>query len=235
LSVAFFWFGLGPAPLAGQPQELERRTRTIVAGAFCTCGCGSSLPGDEPGACFGCSVGKSELSFVRSSLLAGQSAGEIMLALAEPVTVSVYGDYDDPGLAAVWRQSKRVADEFEQHRVVMRTPARSPIALFAVKVVECAREQDRFEPVRDAMIEYEGPWQEPRLRAIARDHGVDEQGLDACLPDVDVRGQVEKDTLHARRARITRFPAVVVNGEAIRGGEAVLRAAVDAIVREGSI
>ena len=222
-------------PVNAESDELARRTRTIIEGAFCTCGCGSHLPSDAEDACFGCSVGKSDVSFVRRSLREGRSAREIMLALGEPVTISLFGDYDDPGLSELWQLATRVANEFDQHRVVVRTPARSASALLALKVVECAREVDRFAPVRDAMIQHEGPWDEHSLLALGVAKGLDARDLAACLPAAAVRGQIEKDTLHARLAKIRRFPALSVNGEAVWGGEAGLREAVHAAIREGSI
>ena len=158
-----------------------------------------------------------------------------MLELGEPVTISVFGDYDDRGVAELWQLAKRVGRDFGQHRVVMRTPARSESALLALKIVECARGVDRFAPVRDAMIQHEGPWDEGALRGLAEQHGIEAAGLAACLPEVDVRGQIEKDTLHARLARVVRFPALSVNGEAVVGGEAGLRDAVDAVIRDGAI
>ena len=76
----------------------------LIAAGDCRCGCGNALPGSprEP-ACFGCSVGRAEVSFIEESLARGMAPREVLLALQQPVLVEVFGNYTDPELPRALR------------------------------------------------------------------------------------------------------------------------------------
>ena len=74
------WASLGQ----GGPKVDAARTRAIISDHFCPCQCGTHLPGsDRSPACFGCSVGKAEVTFIRESIAAGRTLREVLVALRE--------------------------------------------------------------------------------------------------------------------------------------------------------
>ena len=130
------WGSLGQ----DEPTVDEARTRVIIADHFCPCQCGTHLPGsDRAPACFGCSVGKAEVTFIRESIAAGRPLREVLVALREPALVEVFADYDDPRLPEVWALAQAAAAAFAQHRVVLRSPGLDDDAMRAVEFAECAR------------------------------------------------------------------------------------------------
>jgi hypothetical protein len=213
---------------AASPRPQQETLLRLVATQLCPCGCGSHLPGSTKSpACFGCSVGKAEVSFIRESLAAGRAPGQILLDLQDPVLVEVFADYDDPDLRQTWERAQRAADAFDLHRVVMRTPARSPAARRALALAECARAANRFTPLQQALIRHPGPWDEDALVRIAVEQGLPGDPTRACLQRIDLTGQVAKDRDHAAERGIRSFPTITVNrrvtpatdsalGEAIR-------------------
>ena len=67
----------GPRP---PPAHASDPAREILDGQLCHCGCGNPLPGSgEAGACFGCSVGLADVTFVREALAAGREPAEILV------------------------------------------------------------------------------------------------------------------------------------------------------------
>ena len=144
--------------------DIER----LAAGAFCVCGCGTHLPGSRHApTCFGCSVGKADLAFIRESLASGRTPQEIMLELTDPILVEVFADYDDAGLPAIWELAQRVATELNHHRVVLRTRARTASAQRAVALAECSRLDGFFASMQRILIHHGGPWDEDTLLRLA--------------------------------------------------------------------
>jgi protein-disulfide isomerase len=195
-----------------QATSSEERLHKIISNHSCPCGCGNALPGgDRPLACFGCSVAKAEISFIRESLAGGLSTIEIVMALSDPALIEVFSDYTNPQLGATWKRAKRIASEFDQHRVVLRTPARTAAARRALELVECARKFHRFSSVRDALIEHSGPWDTDTLLSFAEQQGLARDPTRQCLGDIEVSDQIAKDRQHIDERKIRRFPAVSVN------------------------
>lgn len=229
------------ATLAGTglegPAEGEAEVaRRLAAGAFCACGCGNHLPGSpQLPACFGCSVGKAELAFIREGLAAGRSPQEILLDLSNPVLVDVFADYPDEGLRATWERARRLAQELGYHRLVLRTRARGADARRGVALAECARLVGRFGPVQEALIRHSGPWDEGALLNLAQAQGLDRDTTRACVGRVDVEAQIEKDRNHAKEHGIGSLPAVFVNRERVDDSEEALRRAIQSVLRRGSV
>lgn len=223
---------------AGTPRGTSgaRATEGLFDELLCPCGCGSHLPGSSKlPACFGCSVGKAELASIREGLKAGRTPVELLLELSRPVLVDVFADYTDPGLRETWTRAKRVASELHQNRVVLRTPGRSPEAIHAVKLAECARERGAFFRVQEALVRHTGPWDQAALVALARGAGLETNGLGECLEHTDVAAQIAKDREHARERGIARGPAVSVNRAVVPDADAELRRAIRKVTREHGI
>ncbi len=202
----------------------------------CHCGCGRSLPSSRKGlACFGCSVGKAEVSFILESLLAGRSGNAILLDLQQPILVEVFGDYDDLELPEIWRRAQRIAEEFRQHRVVLRSPAHSEHATAAMRLVECGRSQGHFAELQGLAIEHAGPWERADLLRLGAAAELDGKLLAECLERIDVRAQLRRDREHVRLRRISPLPGVTVNRVRIRAAESEIRSAIRKALLEGSI
>ena len=117
--------------------------------------------------CFGCSVGKAEVTFIRESLASGRSLSEILIALRELVLVEVFADYTDPRLSEIWQRARRVARDLGQHRVVLRAPGFGENARRALAMAECARGSGQFTRVQSALIAHPGPWDEASVTEVA--------------------------------------------------------------------
>lgn len=219
------------APFAAA-EEAER----LATGASCACGCGSHLPGGPHGpVCFGCSVGKADLAFIRESLAAGTTSREIELRLNDPMLLEIFADYDDDRLPALWARAQRVADELRHHRLVLRTRARSAGARRAVALAECARLAGSFKSMQRALIRYNGPWDEDSLLHLAAREGLRITSTRSCLATVDVQPQIEKDRQHAAQRNVADRPTLFVNRKLIEGSDAALRRAIESATRANSI
>ncbi len=208
-----------PLNEVGEPGAVAER---LIAKGTCPCGCGSQLPSSgHAGACFGCSVGKAEVTFIRESLASGRPLSEILIALRELVLVEVFADYTDSTLPEVWQRTRAAADELSQHRVVLRAPGASAEGLRALAVAECTRGSGRFTSVQSALIAHVRPWDEASLvdlalAVIAAEAEASEgvwtrEALRHCAANVDLSAQVERDRQHALERGMHSFPAVSVN------------------------
>jgi hypothetical protein len=214
----------------------SERLDAIISNHTCPCGCGNPLPlGDRAPACFGCSVGKSEVSFIRENLAAGRSTLDIVIALSQPALIEVFADYTDPQLGSTWNRVRRIAAEFGQHRVVVRAPAETVEARRALEFAECARQLHRFSAVRDTLVAYIGPWDREALLSLAENHGLAREATRQCLANVDVAAQIAKDRQHARERQIREFPAVSVNRTIVRDSEEEIRSKIQKILLEESL
>lgn len=192
--------------------EVSAITDSIINENYCPCGCGNSLPGSasQP-ACFGCSVGKAEVSRVHEALQSGESRRDVSHLLKETVLIDVFSDYTDKDLPEIWSNAKLAAAELGLQRVVLRTPGRTEDAQNAIRLAECARRAGRFFELQEALVVYQGPWDMNSLFTLGHQHGLAETRLSSCLQRVDVNQQVSKDRQHARNRGITTFPTVSVN------------------------
>jgi hypothetical protein len=224
-------------PAGSEGHEPTRDVlRKLLAQHTCPCGCGNQLPGGgrDP-ECFGCSVGKSEASFIREGLAAGRRPIDIMMDLNEPVLIEIFADYTDPGLPDTWSRAKRSAEEFQQHRVVLRAPGASAEARRALELAECARVANRFWRVRDALIEHSGPWGADSLLDLSAAAGLDRNATRLCLDKIEVGAQLEKDRQHAEQRGIRSFPAISVDRTPVADQDRAIRRAVRRAILEKSL
>ena len=223
------------SPGPTQPSADEARTQAIISSHFCPCQCGSYLPeSDNSPACFGCSVGKAEVTFIRESIAKGRPVGEVLLALRETVLVEVFADYNDPRLPEAWALAQAAAGTYQQHRVVLRTPVADGDAMRAVEFAECGRNTGLFSAWQGSLIEHTGAWDFNSLLELATAEGLDGDAVRACLSRIDIAPQVGRDRAHARERELVRFPAVTVNRERVPIRDDALRKAIREIIRDAS-
>jgi len=212
------------SPLADAdiPWELFKAAR-------CHCGCGDVLKGNPNGTpCFGCSVSRSEHAFIQESLASGRDAKKVLIDLYQLTLVEVFADYIDPGVGEIWARARGEADKLGQHRVVFRSPARTPVAWRALEVVECGRTLGRFSAVQTAFIEHEGPWDDTTLFLLATGAGVGSNMLQECMRRIDIKPQVAKDREHVVTRDLRQWPAIAVNRKTVPDDSALIRAAIRA-------
>ena len=222
---------------AAEPTDpAAAQVERLAAAAFCACGCGNHLPGGPHAqVCFGCSVGKADLAFIHEGLAAGRTPEEILVELADPLLVEVFADYDDKRLPVIWERARRVTGELYNHRVVLRTQARSAGARRAVALAECARLEGSFASLQRALIRHGGPWDEDSLLRLAGREGLDLTSMRSCLAAVDVQPQIDKDRDHAGGRGVGDRPALFVNRKPVDDSDAALRRAIESAVRADSI
>ena len=106
-----------------QQDKIIELIDEILANRKCPCQCGNYLP-NSPNlpACFGCSAGKAEISYVLESLESGKETDEILLNLDSPIIIDIFADYTNPNISKVWNLAKTVSSELHQRRVVLRPP-----------------------------------------------------------------------------------------------------------------
>lgn len=228
--------------LASEAGKVASDVGKLAAGAYCACSCGNHLPGSHHApTCFGCSVGKADLAFIRESLATGRPRREILLELTDPILVEVFADYDDARLPALWERAQRVATELHHRRVVLRTPARTGHAQRAVALAECARLDGFFTSMQRSLIHHDGPWdQDSLLRLAERESNRSEakrstEALRSCLASVNVKPQIDKDRDHAKQRGIGDVPAIFVNQKRVDNSEPALRRAIQEALRAGSV
>jgi protein-disulfide isomerase len=137
-----------------------------------------------------------------------------------PVTIVEFFDPSCEACRAFYPPLKQILALFPNDaRLVIRYAAFHEGSDTAVKILEAARLQDKFEPVLEALLEFQPEWADhgkPDLEkawARARDAGLDiERGKrDAVLPNLQVT--LEKDAADAKALEVSRTPTFFVNGQ----------------------
>ncbi|NOG83542.1 MAG: hypothetical protein EX341_14295 [Candidatus Scalindua sp. SCAELEC01] len=217
-------------------QRIMETANEILADRSCPCLCGRSLPGSpNPPACFGCSAGKNEISYVLESLEAGKKPQEIIMDLNSPIIIDVFADYTDPHLAQVWKMVKQISKDLHQFRVVLRAPCLTREALRALKLVECSRLDGKCSAIQEALINHQGPWDWDTLIRLAAKNGQTQEQTKASINLVDVKAQVAKDQQHARERGIGMFPAITINHQLTSNTAQAIQRKIGEILRKESI
>jgi len=158
-----------------------------------------------------------------------------MMDLNEPVLIEVFADYTDPRLPDTWSRAKRIATEFQQHRVVLRAPGVSAESRRALKLAACASIANRFWRIRDALIEHSGPWGADSLLALGASAGLDRNATRLCLDKIDVGAQLDKDRQHAKQRGIRIFPTISVGRTRVADTDDAIRSAIRQSILEKSL
>ena len=217
-------------------DEIAEIADGILSGRRCPCQCGNYLPGSSKSpACFGCSVGKSEITHVLEGLNAGKEPNDVVLDLMSPILIEVFSDYTNKDISKVWNKVKRIAMETHQTRVVLRAPGLTVEAHMVVKLAECARKNMEFNIVQERLLNHNGPWDRNTLLGITAQSSHDEKQIDACLNMIDIEAQISKDRQHAVERCIRSYPTITVNRQIIANSESDIKKAIERIILKESI
>ncbi len=217
-------------------KEIVKMAEEILAGRHCPCQCGRYLPGSSlPPACFGCSVGKAEITYVLESLEAGKKPTEIIMDLSSPVIIDVFADYTNGNISKVWKLAKRVSSELHKIRVVLRTPGSTAEARRAIKLAECARLIGHCSVIQEALINHQGPWDWDTLIKLTEHHGMDSKKIRACVDGINIDAQINKDQQHAEERGIRTYPTITINRHITANSEQAIRNAIEKVLLEQSI
>ncbi len=130
--------------------------------------------------------------------------------------VLIYGDYLCPycrRLRLVLERLRKALGErmtyvfrhFPNERV-------HPGAEFASIASEAAGRQDKFWEMHDGLYARDPPLDEPVVRQIARDIGLDMQRFDRDVADPKLRRRVDEDLADGRRNGVTATPTIFIDG-----------------------
>ncbi|MGR3177698.1 MAG: DsbA family protein [Candidatus Anammoxibacter sp.] len=237
LKVQSFLFPvLKAATIANDQKEIAEIANEILSGKLCPCQCGNYLPNSsKPPACFGCSVGKAEITHVLESLVAGKKPLSVSMELMTPVIIEIFSDYTNKDISQIWNLVKRVSNELHQTRVVLRTPGFTLEARRAIKLAECARLNGKFNIIQAALIDHQGSWDWETLANLAGQNHYNVEQIEACLDIVDVQAQIAKDLQHAKERDIRVYPTITVNRRTIPNTAYAIRKSIERILLEDSI
>jgi len=217
-------------------DKIIEKANEILADRHCPCQCGNYLPGNPTlPACFGCSVGKTEITYVLESLEAGKEAKDIIMDLSSPVIVDVFSDYTNEYLPGIWQLAKKVSKELHQKRVVLRAPGLTLEAQRAISFAECARLGENFSMVRESLINHQGPWDLNTLFRLTEQFGLVSEQTRTCVDRIDIDEQIAKDQQHARERGINVFPTTTVNRLKVPSTEQAIRKAIEKVLHESGV
>jgi hypothetical protein len=217
-------------------KEINKIAEEILAGRHCPCQCGRYLPGSSLSpACFGCSVGLAEITYVLENLEAGRKSSEIIMDLSSPVIIDIFADYTDSNISIVWHMAKRVSSELHKLRVVLRTPGLTVEARRAIKLAECARLSGKFSVIQESLINHQGPWDWDTLIKLTEHYGLDPEQIRECADRIHIDAQIAKDQQHAEERGIETYPTITLNRQITANSEQAIRKAIKKILLEQSI
>ncbi|MGR3219848.1 MAG: DsbA family protein [Candidatus Anammoxibacter sp.] len=227
---------LKAATIIKDRKEIAEIASEILSDKLCPCQCGNYLPNNSKSpACFGCSVGKAEITHVLESLEAGRTPLSVSMDLMTPVIIEVFADYTNNDVSQIWNLVKRVSGELHQTRVVLRTPGFTLEGRRAVKLAECARLNGQFNTMQTALIDHQGPWDRETLVNLAGKNRYNVKQIEACLDILDVNAQTAKDLQHAKERNIRTYPTVTINRQKIPNTAYAIRRSIEKIILKDSI
>ncbi|MGR3319101.1 MAG: DsbA family protein [Candidatus Anammoxibacter sp.] len=233
---SFFIPNLKAETILKDQKEITEIADEILSGRFCPCQCGNYLPNSSKSpACFGCSVGKAEITHVLESLEAGRKPLSVSMELMTPVIIEVFADYTNKDISQIWNLVKRVSNELHQTRVVLRTPGFTLEGRRAIKLAECARLNGKFNIIQAALIDHQGPWDWKTLANLASQNRYNVEQIEACIDVIDVKAQIAKDLQHAKERNIRIYPTITVNRQTIPNTAYAIRKSIEKIILENSI
>ncbi|MCP4267243.1 MAG: hypothetical protein GY777_17010 [Candidatus Brocadiaceae bacterium] len=248
LTIIIFISEVVPAPQLIYPEcGAEERTTTqqkedielaieILSNRKCPCQCGNYLPGSSNlPACFGCSVGKAEISYVLDDLSSGAEIIEIMMSLNSPVIIDVFADYTNPNISKVWKLAKAVSNKLHQRRVVLRPPGLTREAQRAIIIAEYARFRGNFSTIQEALINHNGPWDWRTLINLVDQYDHIPKQINEYISSIKTGQQIAKDQQHAMERGIKSFPTITINNKIVPDTDIAIRQAIEKILLEHSI
>jgi hypothetical protein len=219
-----------------QQDEVIELVNEVLANRKCPCQCGKYLPGSPNlPACFGCSAGKAEISYVLESLESGKETTEIMMDLDSPIIVDVFADYTDPNVPKLWNVAKTVSSELHQRRVVLRPPGLTREAQRAIRIAEYARFKGKFSIIQEALINHSGPWDWRTLIDLVAKYDQIPQNINEYINSIEIDPQIAKDQEHARERGIESYPTITINNIIVPATDTAIRQTIEKILLEHSI
>jgi len=208
----------------------------ILSNRKCPCQCGNYLPGSSTlPACFGCSVGKAEISYVLDDLNSGAEIIEIMMSLNSPIIIDIFADYTNVNISKVWKLAKAVSNEFHQRRVVLRPPGFTREAQRAIKIAEYARFRGNFSIIQEALINHNGPWDWRTLISLVGQYDHIPKKINKYINSITIEQQIAKDQQHAMERGIVSFPTITINNIIVPDTGIAIRQAIEKILLKLSI
>ena len=248
LLIAIFISEVVPVPQSIYPEcGAEERTTIqqkddielaieILSNRKCPCKCGNYLPGSSTlPACFGCSAGKAEISYVLEDLNSGAEIIEIMMSLNSPIIIDIFADYTNVNISKVWKQAKAVSNELHQRRVVLRPPGFTMEGQRAIKIAEYARFRGNFSIIQEALINHNGPWDWRTLINLVGQYDHIPKQIIEYISSINVEQQIVKDQQHAIERGIESFPTITINNIIVPDTDIAIRQAIEKIMLEHSI
>ena len=139
-----------------------------------------------------------------------------------PVTLVEFSDFQCPFCQAAAPTLKRVEQNFgDKVRIVYRQFPLTSIHPFAFKAAEaslCAKEQEMFWQMHDAMFADQKKLSVSDLKQTARRLGMNGKSFDACLDSGRYVEQVQNDQKEGQRIGVSGTPAMYINGVYVEGG-----------------
>jgi hypothetical protein len=219
-----------------QQDEYIELIDEILANRKCPCQCGNYLPGSPNlPACFGCSAGKAEISYVLESLQSGKESDEILLNIDSPIIIDIFADYTDPNVSKVWNLAKTVSSELHQRRVVLRPPGLTKEARRAIKIAEYARFNGKFSIIQEALIDHNGPWDWRTLIDLVARYDQIPQNINEYINSITIEQQIAKDHQHARERGVDSYPTITINNMIVLATDTAIRQTIEKILLEKSI
>jgi hypothetical protein len=219
-----------------QQEEIGKKANEILADRKCPCQCGKYLPGSSTlPACFGCSVGKAEISYVLETLESGKKTTEIVMNLDSPIIVDIFADYTNPNISKVWNLARTVSSELHQRRVVLRPPGYTVDAQRAIKIAEYARFNGKFSIIQEALINHNGPWDWRTLIDLVAKYDQVPKNINEYINSIDIEQQITKDQQHAKDRGIESYPTITINNKVVPDTDTAIRQAIKEILLEHSI
>jgi len=217
-------------------EEFIDTAEEILANRKCPCQCGKYLPGSSTlPACFGCSAGKAEISYVLESLESGKETTEIMMSLDSHIITDIFADYTNPDISKVWNLAKTVSSELDQRRVVLRTPGFTREAQRAIKIAEYARFRGKFSIIQEALINHNGPWDWRTLLELIAQYDQVPQQINEYINSIEIEQQIAKDQQHAKERGIESYPTITINNIIVPATDTAIRQTIENILLKQSI
>jgi protein-disulfide isomerase len=94
-----------------------------------------------------------------------------------------------------------------------------PQATDAAEASLCARDQDSFWEMHDAMFANQRALQVDQLKATARDLGLDGAQFDVCMDSDRYADEVAFDLEAGQKAGVSGTPVIFINGRALSGAK----------------
>jgi hypothetical protein len=219
-----------------QQDEIIELIEEILANRKCPCQCGKYLP-NSPNlpACFGCSAGKAEISYVLENLESGKETDEILLNLDSPIIIDIFADYTDPNVSKLWNLAITVSSELHQRRVVLRPPGLTREAQRAIKIAEYARFVGKFSIIQEALINHNGPWDWRTLIDLVARYDQIPKKINDFINSITIEQQIAKDQQHAMERSIDSYPTITINNIIVPDTDTAIRQTIEKILLEHSI